>query len=82
MVDFLEIIFGEHTWNFSAAEQVVDVLEERFVDHVIFREDEAYLLVFEGCHFHDLEDVFSELCLTVILSDLDLLKLALADHAA
>ena len=82
MVDFLKVVLGEHAWDFSAAEQVVDVLEERFLDHVILREDEANLLVLEGSHLHDLEDVFSELCFTVILSDFDLLKPALADHAS
>lgn len=82
MVDLLKIVLGEHAWDFSAAEKVVDVFEERLVDHVILGEDEAYLLVFEGCHLHNFEDVFSELGLAVILSDLNLLKLALADHTA
>lgn len=81
LVYLFQVVLGEHAWDLATAEQIVDVFEERLVDHMVFGEDEADLLILEGSQFHYLEDILAELDLAVIFSYLNLLQLALTHNS-
>lgn len=73
LVDLLKIIFTEHTRNFTTAEKIIDVFQERLINHMVFREHEVYLTVLECSTLHNLEDILSELQLAIVFTDLYLL---------
>ena len=49
VVDLFQMFLGEHAGYFTTAQEVIDVLEEGFIDHMVLREYEANLLIFKGC---------------------------------
>ena len=77
-----KIVLGKHAWNLSTTKKIIDIFQEGFIDHMILRENEAYLLVFKCSQLHYPKDILSELVPTIVLSDLDLFNLALTNYSS
>jgi hypothetical protein len=69
----LHLVFrGEETRNLSGVDQVVDVLEEAFLDNLSVREQEADLLVVAASRPEKCPDVLMVFFLAITLRDFDL----------